>query len=113
MTTHEHEELQQQHGDEHDTAARAEDQELLVGGDAGALGDRWQQIQADFVDRPRDAVRDADALVQDLLERITGGFAQERERLERQWDGGDDVSTEDLRLALQRYRTFFGRLLSL
>jgi hypothetical protein len=113
MTTHEHEEQQQQREDEHDAAARTDDQELLVGSDAAALGDRWQQIQADFVDRPRDAVRDADALVRDLLDRITDGFAQERERLERQWDGGDDVSTEDLRLALQRYRTFFGRLLAL
>jgi len=112
MTMHEHD-TEQEHGDEHDDAARTDDQELLVGGDAAALGDRWQQIQADFVDRPREAVRDADALVRDLLDRITDGFAQERERLERQWDGGDDVSTEDLRLALQRYRTFFGRLLAL
>jgi hypothetical protein len=108
MTMHEHEARQ----DEHDEAARTEDQELLVGHDSAALGDRWQQIQADFVDRPRDAVQEADALVRDLFERITAGFAQERERLERQWDGGDDVSTEDLRVALQRYRAFFGRLLS-
>jgi hypothetical protein len=83
-----------------------------VGNDAGELGDRWQEIQARFVDDPREAVHDADELVQDVLHRVTRGFADERRRLEEQWDGGDDVSTEELRLALQRYRAFFGRLLS-
>ncbi|HEY8409656.1 MAG TPA: hypothetical protein VIK66_16875 [Gaiellaceae bacterium] len=88
------------------------EEQLLVGDDAGELGDRWQEIQARFVDGPREAVHDADALVQDVLHRVTRGFADERRRLEEQWDGGDDVSTEELRLALQRYRAFFGRLLS-
>jgi hypothetical protein len=88
------------------------DEQLLVGNDAGDLGDRWQEIQARFVDDPRAAVHDADELVQDVLHRVTRGFADERRRLEEQWDGGDDVSTEELRLALQRYRAFFGRLLS-
>ena len=88
------------------------EEQLLVGDDAGELGDRWQEIQARFVDDPREAVHAADALVQDVLHRVTRGFADERRRLEEQWDGGDDVSTEELRLALQRYRTFFGRLLS-
>ena len=88
------------------------DEQLLVGEDAGRLGDRWQEIQTRFVDDPREAVHDADALVQDVLHRVTRGFADERRRLEEQWDGGDDVSTEELRLALQRYRAFFGRLLS-
>jgi hypothetical protein len=105
MTTHEE-------TSEHDEAARAEEQELLVGQDTTRFNERWQQIQTGFVDRPREAVQEADTLVRDLLERITAGFAAERERLEGQWDGGDDVSTEDLRLALQRYRAFFGRLLS-
>jgi hypothetical protein len=95
-----------------DDAARADDEQLLVGNDAGALGERWQEIQARFVDDPREAVHDADALVQDVLHRVTRGFADERRRLEEQWDGGDDVSTEELRQALQRYRAFFGRLLS-
>ena len=88
------------------------EEQLLVGDDAGELGDRWQEIQARFVDDPREAVHDADALVQDVLHRVTRGFADERRRLEEQWDGGDDVSTEELRLALQRCRAFFGRLLS-
>lgn len=74
--------------------------------------DRWQEIQTSFVDRPRDAVADADALVADLMQRLATSFSQERERLEAQWDRGDDVSTEDLRIALTRYRSFFDRLLS-
>ena len=88
------------------------DEELLVGNDAGPLGERWQDIQSRFVDDPRAAVHDADALVQDVLHRVTRGFAEERRRLEQQWDGGDEVSTEELRIALQRYRAFFGRLLT-
>jgi hypothetical protein len=73
---------------------------------------RWQEIQTSFVDQPRDAVAEADALVADLMQRLAASFSQERERLEGQWDRGDDVSTEDLRVALTRYRSFFDRLLS-
>jgi hypothetical protein len=73
---------------------------------------RWQEIQTSFVDQPRDAVAQADALVAELMQRLAGSFSQERERLEAQWDRGDDVSTEDLRVALTRYRSFFDRLLS-
>jgi hypothetical protein len=76
------------------------------------LADRWQEIQASFVDRPQEAVQEADALVADLMQRITGTFATERERLEKQWAEGDDASTEDLRVALTNYRSFFDRLLS-
>lgn len=73
---------------------------------------RWEEIQTGFVDRPRESVEQADALVADLMQRLAAGFSNERSRLERQWDGGDDVSTEDLRVALTRYRSFFRRLLS-
>jgi hypothetical protein len=73
---------------------------------------RWQEIQTSFVDQPRNAVAEADALVADLMQRLAASFSQERERLEAQWDRGDDVSTEDLRVALTRYRSFFDRLLS-
>jgi hypothetical protein len=73
---------------------------------------RWQEIQISFVDQPRDAVAEADSLVADLMQRLAASFSQERERLEAQWDRGDDVSTEDLRVALTRYRSFFDRLLS-
>jgi hypothetical protein len=73
---------------------------------------RWEEIQASFVDEPRESVAQADALVADLMQRLAAGFSAERERLEGQWDSGDDVSTEDLRVALTRYRSFFDRLLS-
>jgi hypothetical protein len=73
---------------------------------------RWEQLQSRFVDEPRDAVKGADDLVSEVLQRITSRFEEERRSLESQWDRGEDVSTEDLRVALQRYRSFFGRLLS-
>ena len=74
---------------------------------------RWSEIQAGFVDEPRRAVQQADALVSDVISRIADSFGRERTQLEQQWDRGSDVSTEDLRQALQRYRSFFSRLSSL
>jgi hypothetical protein len=76
------------------------------------LSDRWEAIQASFVDRPQEAVEEADALVADLMKRINASFSSERQRLEKQWAEGDDVSTEDLRVTLTRYRSFFERLLT-
>jgi len=73
---------------------------------------RWEEIQASFVDEPQQAVEQADALVADLAQRVTASLTKERERLESQWAAGDDVNTEDLRVALTRYRTFFDRLLA-
>src|SRR5215469_4586982 len=73
---------------------------------------QWKDIQAEFVDEPRKAVQDADALVAELLERLAQTFATEREHLEAQSVDGDDVSTEDLRRSLRRYRSFFERLLA-
>ncbi len=73
---------------------------------------RWTQIQGSFVDEPRRAVEEADSLVAELMQKLADSFSQERQRLEGQWDRGDEVSTEDLRIALQRYRSFFDRLLS-
>jgi hypothetical protein len=73
---------------------------------------RWKEIQTRFVDEPRGAVEDADSLVANLMQQLAESFAKERERLEAQWGRGEDISTEDLRVALQRYRTFFQRLLS-
>ena len=73
---------------------------------------RWKDIQAEFVDEPRKAVQDADALVADLMQRLAQMFANERDQLESRWAGGDEVSTEDLRHGLRRYRSFFERLLA-
>jgi hypothetical protein len=86
---------------------------LFAPDEAHGLRDRWDAIQTSFVDEPRRAVEQADSLVATAMKRLAEIFADERAGLEGQWDRGDDVSTEDLRLALQRYRSFFGRLLSI
>ncbi|HEV2362890.1 MAG TPA: hypothetical protein VGS12_01695 [Caulobacteraceae bacterium] len=85
---------------------------LLPADEAGGLRQRWDGIQARFVDEPRTAVEEADKLVAGAMQRLAEVFASERAKLEGQWDKGGDVSTEDLRQALQRYRSFFGRLLA-
>jgi hypothetical protein len=95
------------------TDADASGSEPLLGRDeAGEYQSRWESIQTGFVDEPRQAVEQADALVADAMQRLAETFSEERKNLEGQWDRGDDVSTEDLRVALQRYRSFFDRLLS-
>jgi hypothetical protein len=77
------------------------------------LRTRWTGIQTAFVDEPRRAVEQADGLVAAAMKRLAEVFAEERSKLEQHWDRGDNVSTEDLRIALQRYRSFFQRLLSI
>ena len=74
------------------------------------LRTRWNEIQGKFVDEPRSAVQQADTLVSEVVAQITQMFASEHSSLEGQWNQGNDVSTEDLRKALQRYRSFFNRL---
>jgi hypothetical protein len=81
--------------------------------EAAGYRTRWDAIQTGFVDEPRRAVEEADALVAQVMKRLAEVFADERSQLEQQWDRGDQISTEDLRLALRRYRSFFQRLLSL
>jgi len=81
--------------------------------DSADLRKRWVDIQAAFVDEPRRAVEHADSLVTDVMKRLADGFAGERTSLERQWDRGDNVTTEDLRVVLRRYRSFFDRLLTM
>ncbi|MFD7258240.1 hypothetical protein [Streptomyces sp. NPDC059874] len=71
----------------------------------------WGEIQARFVDDPQGAVRDADGLVAEVMQTLAGTFSEHKRELESQWQQGEEVATEDLRLALQRYRSFFGRLL--
>jgi hypothetical protein len=93
-----------------DTATK--DGHLLAADDAEAFRARWTDVQHGFVDAPRQAVAQADGLVAELMQHLAKTFADERGRLEGQWDQGDDVSTEDLRTAFQRYRLFFERLLT-
>jgi len=93
----------------HDTG---DNEPLLPGDQSERYRDRWQEIQGSFVDEPQHSVEEADALVADLMQRLASVFSDEREKLEKQWGEGEDVSTEDLRVALTRYRSFFDRLLS-
>ena len=74
---------------------------------------RWDSLQVGFIDEPRHAVEQADNLVAGAMKRLAEIFAEERAHLEGQWDRGDNVSTEDLRIAMQRYRSFFRRLLAI
>ena len=73
---------------------------------------RWDRIQTGFVDEPRVSVKQADELVAQAIQRLSEDFSSARTRLEGQWDRGDNTSTEDLRVALKRYRTFFQKLLT-
>jgi len=74
---------------------------------------RWREIQVSFVDQPRSSVEQADQLVAQLMQRLAQSFSVQRGNLEKQWEASDKISTEDLRIALQRYRSFFERLLSI
>jgi hypothetical protein len=96
-----------------DNTAASQPTPLFAESEMGDFRARWSSIQTGFVDEPRRTVKDADKLVASVMQRLAEGFAIERSGLEKQWDQGDNVSTEDLRLALQRYRSFFDRLLKL
>lgn len=96
-----------------DSGSRDDAAPLFPNNELEELRNRWNGVQAAFVDEPRHAVEQADSLVASAMKRLAEVFAEERSRLEGQWDRGDNVSTEDLRLALQRYRSFFHRLLSI
>ena len=96
-----------------DTAGRDNDRApLFATDDAERFRQRWDSLQSSFVDQPRQTVEEADNLVNDLMQQLTAGFSEKRSHLEAQWEQGDEVSTEDLRVALTRYRSFFNRLLS-
>ena len=86
---------------------------LFPSAETDDLHGRWQEIQGSFVDEPRQSVERADELVATVISRLAQSFAAERAKLEADWSKGRDVSTEDLRQALQCYRSFFDRLLSL
>jgi hypothetical protein len=103
---------QEQQQTEREDAREDQDQALFGDDELTGFRGRWDEIQASFVDEPRQAVEQADALVSDLVERITAGFSEARSGLESQWSQGEEASTEDLRVALTRYRAFFNRLLT-
>jgi hypothetical protein len=85
---------------------------LFAANDTQDFRSRWEKIQIGFVDEPRKSVEQADELVASAIKRLAEMFASERQKLEAEWDKNDNVSTEDLRVALRRYRSFFDRLLS-
>ena len=85
---------------------------LLSDEDSGGFRARWERIQTAFVDDPRQSTEQADALVAEVMQRLAQMFNEKRSELEARWEQGSDPSTEDLRVALQRYRSFFERLLS-
>lgn len=97
---------------EHESA-EASPVQLLNADATQTFRSRWTSIQTGFVDEPRRAVEQADSLVAEVMQHLAKTFADERTKLEGQWGRGDNVSTEELRVALQRYRSFFDRLLSL
>jgi hypothetical protein len=96
-----------------DQAEPSRGEALFPGGESGTFQSRWSEIQASFVDEPRQSVEQADSLVAEVMQRLAQVFAEERSRLEKQWDRGEDTDTEALRQALRRYRSFFDRLLSM
>ena len=85
---------------------------LLPAEFAQELRNRWDHIQTSFVDEPRAAVKQADELVAAAIKRLAETFADARNNLEHQWDRGDQANTEDLRIALMKYRSFFQKLMS-
>ncbi|MGW7333976.1 hypothetical protein ACWGIU_36330 [Streptomyces sp. NPDC054840] len=97
------------HGGEQPSAA---DEPLLGGEEAEGYRRTWREIQSRFVDDPQEAVKSADALVAEVMQTLARTFSSRKQGLEGQWDQGEQVATEDLRLALQQYRSFFDRLLN-
>ena len=93
--------------------AEKNEESLFADDQLSGFRSRWNEIQVGFVDDPRQAAEQADALVSDLVEQLTAGFSEARSRLEDQWTQGEEASTEDLRIALTRYRAFFNRLLEI
>lgn len=93
------------------TASEA-DGDLFAEDELAGLRARWDNVQAGFVDDPRECVQKADSLVSAVVDQLTAGFSDARSRLEEQWARGEEASTEDLRVALKKYREFFQRLLA-
>jgi len=103
---------QQQETRPEQTVHEHKNEALFSPDEAEHFRSEWTRVQGGFVDEPRRAVEQADELVASAIKRLTEVFAQERARLEQEWGHREDVSTEDFRQALRRYRSFFDRLLS-
>lgn len=103
---------QEDEGREAGRRSAADAPPLFPTAEADELWSLWDSIQTGFVDEPRQSVERADHLVAEVVKKLAEAFADERRQLEEQWSRGDEVSTEDLRVSLQRYRSFFQRLLS-
>ncbi|MFE7582320.1 hypothetical protein ACFU5Y_12285 [Streptomyces gardneri] len=95
-----------------ESGPESETPRLLDSADEEAFRTRWHEIQNRFVDDPRGAVHEADDLVTDVTRQLAATFADRRKDLEGQWNEGEDVDTERLRMALRQYRSFFNRLLT-
>ncbi|MGW7464411.1 hypothetical protein ACWGJT_06810 [Streptomyces xantholiticus] len=93
-------------------SAQEEVPQLLTSQDEEGFRTRWQEIQNRFVDDPREAVHEADGLVADVMQTLATTFSQHKQELEGQWSQGGEADTENLRMALRKYRSFFNRLLS-
>lgn len=94
-----------------DTAENGASESFLPPDRMEEFRERWDDIQAGFVDDPRNSVQKAHGLVSSLVNDLNEVFTRERSGLESQWNRGEDADTEDLRVALRRYRAFFNRLL--
>jgi hypothetical protein len=94
------------------SAQSSTDTSLFPDAELAEMRRGWDSVQAGFVDDPKRCVEQADGLVADFVEQLSSGFAKARSRLEQQWSRGEEASTEDLRIALKRYREFFDRLLA-
>lgn len=93
------------------TTTAGEGQPLLGDDQLRHFRTRWDAIQSSFIDQPRESVAAADTLVREATDALHSLFENDRRQLEAVWDRGDEVSTEDLRVTLQSYRSFFERLL--
>jgi hypothetical protein len=92
--------------------ARRSSTPLFAPGVSDDLQSQWLDIQTSFVDEPGGSVEQADILVAEVMRQLAETFAEKRSSLELQLVKGQEISTEELRMALRRYRSFFDRLLS-
>jgi len=97
-----------------DTGATSADEtaQLFTGEEVDRFRTEWRGLQSDFVDSPQDAVQHADQLVAQVIQSLTTTFADQKRSLEGQWGEGEQVETEELRVALRQYRAFFDKLLT-